>query len=571
MQTYEVHIQDRNYTNWSLYDLKNNCEVLDSNIPDCIDPVKLKLFNNDIICIRNDSNIVKTTKIYEKIIPGILILEGNNTYGRTSDKKRLYYKCIPYDRKFPIFIVPYDLKIGFSKHLINKYVLFRFVNWNDKHPKGILTETLGDVNKLEPYYEYQLHCKNLHISISELKNKLKPLNDIKLQDEYIQKIIKDNTYKIEDRTEDYVFSIDPKGSMDYDDAISIKEINDNEYCISVYIANVFIWIETLELWEYLTNNVSTIYLPDRKRPMLPTILSDSLCSLHENELRIALVMDIFINRNGELIKDKPLQYKNAVIKLHKNYAYEEKKLLKDNHYKDLLKITKILDNNVRDSHDLVEYWMIRMNTEVGNYMKTKEIGIFRKAIYTDENTQDLSSVNKQTAQIIKSWNNINCKYVAFNSNENLSHQVMNVSGYVHITSPIRRNVDLLNQIFLIVFCDLIEGVSREAISYLVKWINNLDFLNINMKSIRKVQSECDLLYKYYNNHDLLETKHECVLFGRTLLNNGIFSYMVYLPNVNILVKIKDEHEYSNLTKLHCKLFLFQDEDNMQKKIKATFI
>ena len=35
------------------------------------------------------------------------------------------------------------------------------------------------------------------------------------------------------------------------------------------------------LWRSFTKRVSTIYLPDKKRPMLPTILSDCLCSLQE--------------------------------------------------------------------------------------------------------------------------------------------------------------------------------------------------------------------------------------------------------------------------------------------------
>ena len=38
--------------------------------------------------------------------------------------------------------------------------------------------------------------------------------------------------------------------------------------------------------------ISTIYLPDKKRPMLPTILSDCLCSLQANKNRIAFVLDI---------------------------------------------------------------------------------------------------------------------------------------------------------------------------------------------------------------------------------------------------------------------------------------
>ena len=71
-------------------------------------------------------------------------------------KKRLLYKCIPDDKYLPAFLVPYDIKMGFQKKLINKYVVFKFQSWDDKHPHGSLIETLGDVNNLEVFYEYQL-------------------------------------------------------------------------------------------------------------------------------------------------------------------------------------------------------------------------------------------------------------------------------------------------------------------------------------------------------------------------------------------------------------------------------
>ena len=36
-------------------------------------------------------------------------------------------------------------------------------------------------------------------------------------------------------------------------------------------------------------------------------------------------------------------------------------------------LTKILKPTIQDSHELVEYWMIRMNKEVGKTMKNKEL------------------------------------------------------------------------------------------------------------------------------------------------------------------------------------------------------
>ena len=85
-------------------------------------------------------------------------------------------------------------------------------------------------------------------------------------------------------------------------------------------------MDMLNLWESFSKRISTIYLPDKKRPMLPTVLSDGLCSLKENVKRIAFVMDVYIENN--IIKH--ISFCNAIVKVYKNYSYEEPKLLSNN-------------------------------------------------------------------------------------------------------------------------------------------------------------------------------------------------------------------------------------------------
>lgn len=561
MQTYQLHIQDRNYTNWNLYDLSNNSII--ENREQC-NPLTNKLFHDDIIEIK-DNCITKVSGLDNKMtIPGVLILEGNKTFGRTPNKKRLYYRCIPDNKNYPAFLVPYDIKIGFSKHQQNKYILFKYDNWNGKHPFGELTEVLGDVDNLEVFYEYQLYCKDLHRSIKKLTNQTTTsIKNVPI----IENILQNPNYQIEDRTNEFVFSIDPNGSKDFDDAFSI-ETQDDVYKVSVYIANVYIWMEELDLWKHLTDRVSTIYLPDKKRPMLPLILSDSLCSLQENELRIALAMDIYFDKNGNLLEDREIGYKNVVVKTRKNYVYEEKKLLKNNNYKEMMHLTKLLKPTVQDSHELVEYWMIRMNKEVGKSLKKKECGVFRQAIYKNDTNETYTDLDDNTSRLIRSWNNTDCKYVLYDDDVVLRHDMMDVGEYVHITSPIRRIVDLLNQIILSSSEQLINGRSINANQFLEKWVTNMDGLNQNMKTIRKVQTDCQVLERCTNSPELLGESHECILFGKTEHYEGIYSYIVYLTNVNIITRIKSKKEYQDLSKHICKLFVFSDEDNLKNKIKC---
>ena len=63
-------------------------------------------------------------------MPGVLLLDGNKTYGRQKNgnkikQGKLLYKCIPDDMRLPAFLVPYEIKnMGFSKVFKNLYVLF---------------------------------------------------------------------------------------------------------------------------------------------------------------------------------------------------------------------------------------------------------------------------------------------------------------------------------------------------------------------------------------------------------------------------------------------------------------
>ena len=138
------------------------------------------------------------------------------------------------------------------------------------------------------FYEYQLYCKNLYVSLSlftkDTMRKLKQHSN-----ELFIKTISSNNKSIENRIDNYkIFTIDPNSRGDLDDAVSIDDEK-----ISIYISNVPILLEHYNLWNSFTKRISTIYLPDQKRPMLPSVLSEVLCSLLQNESRIAFCIDIY--------------------------------------------------------------------------------------------------------------------------------------------------------------------------------------------------------------------------------------------------------------------------------------
>ena len=406
MMDYICNINKRDY---SEYTYTPSLEGLNN-------PHEYHLFNEDVFTYNDGNVIIKNSTIRNnKNIPGILLLEGNKTFGR--NKKKLFYKCKPHDSKLPFFLIPYEMPMGFNKNFKNKYITFYFASWEERHPYGIISQNIGDVYNLPSFYEYQLYCKHLHDSISQsISHTKKLLKNNTVQ--YYENIILNspNEYGSYNKYDnEYIFSIDPEGCLDKDDAISIKK-NNNDIVINVYIANVWVWLNVLELWDLIGSRISTIYFPDFKRPMLPTTVGETLCSLEKNTNKFVFVMEFhFSIVNGTILENTEKNtLKQGFVKISENYSYEEKRLLKNKSYKELIKLTKQLDNIVNDSHDVVEYWMLKMNERLAFLMRKKNIGIYRVVKSHNKNVE----VNESYPFIIKVLEQqISGKYLEISQNE----------------------------------------------------------------------------------------------------------------------------------------------------------
>jgi ribonuclease R len=577
---YRIDIEDRNYTKWILRENTTSDEI--DNLSE-FDPYKNKLFHNDVFEYDAglSSNTIATviTSVIRNTtnIPGVLILKGD-TYGRI--KNKFIYKCIPDDRRLPIFLIPYDKKdVGFSKNPINKYVVFKFDNWTDKHPSARLTNSLGDVTELGNFYKYQLFCKSLNTSIQKF-NKI-TLQSIKKQPEIeIIKQILERNPAIEDRTDQTiwnVFTIDPGGCVDYDDAVSITTPAPDETVISIYISNVLIWIETLKLWEYFSDRVATIYLPDIKRPMLPAVLSEGLCSLQAGNTRFAFTMDVHIKNNQ--ITD--IKYLNTAINVARNYHYEEHDLLSCDDYKDILRILKVLRMKdgkeiqnkqiavISNSHDVVAYLMILMNRSCAQQFVQHKNGIYRSVTINDKpDGGDNGRLTEETQRFLRMWRNSCGRYMEF-ADGFLSHDMLEFDSYIHITSPIRRLVDLLN---LIQFHkndgnELLLELSSGAERFYNNWLERIEYINTAMRAIRKLQNNCYLLEMCTNNAGAMSEVYDGCVFDKIQRDDGLYQYTVYLERINMVSRItlSDEIEHRDIRQF--KLYLFEDEDNLKKKIR----
>lgn len=574
MMQYKIHIDDRSYTKWTFFNLQNYQEI---ELPD-INPISEKLFTNDTFIIE-DGRVKIIHSSFRNQIPAVLILNSQKTYGRakTSSRKpgKLLYKCIPDDMRLPIFLVPYEMKkIGFSKVFQNQYVTIDFSEWSEKHPQGLISQMIGHVDVLDNFYEYQLYCKSLNASIQKFtKDASKALSNAP-HDAFIQTICTKYP-SIEDRSSWTIFTIDPPKSLDFDDAFSIRDLPNGGKFLSIYIANVTIWLDVLKLWDSFSRRISTIYLPDRKRPMLPTILSDCLCSLQEGCSRLAFVMDISLNSDGEI---ESIEYSNCKIRVVKNYCYEEKELLQNPNYLDLFETTKKLSakykylSGVTKSNDLVCYLMIFMNYHSAKELFKEKSGIFRTAIL-NKSFSVPENLPEDVRNFIRIWNSSAGHYMdasLIKAGETTNHHLLNVDAYVHITSPIRRIVDLLNIIKFQQNKNMIQ-LSEMANKFYDKWLSELDYINTTMRSIRKVQNDCSLLNYCVETPGVMDKIYEGYTFDKISRIDGLFHYIVYLPELKITSRMTIRDDLKNYEVRNYKLFLFHNEEKFKKKIRVQLV
>lgn len=558
-----IHVHNRDYSHYEFF--SNNAEQPNSVSLD-IDPIEHCLFHGDIFTVDHQNSVcIQTSGVRsKKSIPGVLVLQNNRTYGRTSNKKRLLYKCIPYDSNLPAFLVPYDVSLEFSKCVANKYVLFTFHEWSSRHPQGLLCESFGDVNDLNALAEYELYGHHLQYSLKDMNKQLKIR--LKPQDEMIEDICHSPHFKLQYKTEQYVFSIDPHGSKDYDDAFAIDTI-DGQTFITVHIANVTVWLEYLQLWSHLTGRVSTIYLPDCKKTMLPTILSDQVCSLQQKQRNITMFTRFPILPNGD-IDFENITFGNALVKVRKNYDYEEPNLLANQRYKDLHTVTQTLDSSVSDSHDVVSFWMIQVNMYLAKKLQQYDIGIFRNATLKYNERMNLG-FDKNICDMLFHYKNASSNYVK-SDHHNLQHVIMNKDIYTHITSPIRRNVDLLNQSILLYRCSHIIDVSAPAQRFLIHWTSNLDKINEDTKKIKYVQNKLQLIHNCREYTDLSEEIMSSIVVDKNT-EDGMNHYNILVPKLNVFLPAISDKDFKEHDTCDIRVFVFEDENNVRNKIKIQII
>lgn len=339
----------------------------------------------------------------------------------------------------------------------------------------------------------------------ELRAEFAP-NIVEEAEQYGKQVSRKDMQSREDLRDIECFTIDPDTAKDFDDALSLFKDKKGHYHLSVHIADVSHYVHpgsALDVEARMRCN--STYFPGFCLPMLPSALSDNLCSLKPNVNRLAVSVHVEYDKEGNRI-----QYRIArsVIKSAKRFSYKEAKAVLDGKRKSaytptlklmvelcgLLKRKRYERGSIEFSlpelvvivdekgvpyktdyveyditHQLVEEFMLQANELVATHLSEQGKNLTYRVhdVPAEEHMRDFAALvaafgfqlpEKPTPLELQqlfdealhtpygpylATSYIRRMRVASYSADNIGHYGLSLTHYCHFTSPIRRYVDLV--------------------------------------------------------------------------------------------------------------------------------
>lgn len=379
-----------------------------------------------------------------------------------------------------------------------------------------------------------------------------------------------------DLTKNECFTIDPDTAKDFDDALNISKDRKGNFKLGVHIADVAHYVKSgTALDQEAILRCNSTYFPGTCVPMLPEELSNELCSLKPNVIRLTVSVLMEFDKEGTL---KKYEIVRSFIESVKRFTYFEAKDVLDKKKKsphskalhDMVELCTLLKQKRSErgsidfalpelvvvvnpkgepegmkkieydiTHQLVEEFMLKANELVAVELnkRGKELIYRVHEVPQEENFNDflqfartlgLSVPLKPTPVELQAlfhkaketpyFQQLSVAFIrsmrlAQYSPDNVGHFGLALEHYCHFTSPIRRYSDLVIQRLL--FDEEEEDLNLSAIARQCSDQERVSFrAEMSVKTLKKLR----LLQKYYKN----DPQHEFVAIVTKIKPFGLF-------------------------------------------------
>eukprot|EP01132_Coremiostelium_polycephalum_P004708 gene4708-5880_t len=220
----------------------------------------------------------------------------------------------PIDKRIPKI----RIKSRQVSNLYGKRIVVAIDQWdkNSRYPSGHFVKDLGPLGDKETESQVlMLQFDIPHHPFGAAVLKCLPPPDI------MDRVTESDMIGRKDLRSECVFSVDPPGCTDIDDALHIKKLQDGTFEVGVHIADVSHFVlEGTAIDEEAANRSTSVYLVDRRIDMLPGELSGNLCSLMSNVDRFSFSVIWNISEQGEVLN---VEYTKSIIRSVASLTYEQ--------------------------------------------------------------------------------------------------------------------------------------------------------------------------------------------------------------------------------------------------------
>lgn len=194
-------------------------------------------------------------------------------------------------------------------------VIVKMLEWKpgSKNPEGEITTVLGAPGD---------HETEIHSILAEYGLPYNFPPEVEHDADQIDRSINaEEVAKRWDMRDILTFTIDPKDAKDFDDALSIRKLENGLWEIGVHIADVSHYVKPgTILDDEAYARATSVYLVDRVVPMLPEVLSNDVCSLRPNEDKFTFSAVFELDEDAKIHKQ---WFGRTVIHSDRRFAYEE--------------------------------------------------------------------------------------------------------------------------------------------------------------------------------------------------------------------------------------------------------